>query len=78
MRLYIKDKRKSVRNTQKVAPGRPNDQAVYTCRSIASTARAVRTTCTKRQRRRNEADLPVIGGGQVGLTPLNSDLIIVD
>ena len=40
-------------------------------RSFASPARTARTTRTKRKRRRNEADLPVTGGGQAGLTPLN-------
>ena len=39
--------------------------------SFASPARMARTTRTKQKRRRNEADLPVTGGGQAGLTPLN-------
>ena len=35
------------------------------------TASPARTARTKRKRRRNEADLPVTGVGQAGLTPLN-------
>jgi hypothetical protein len=45
-------------------------------RSFASPARTARTTRTKRKRRRNEADLPVTGGGQAGLTPLNFRCVI--
>ena len=47
-------------------------------RSFASPARTARTTRTKRKRkrRRNEADLPVTGGGQAGLTPLNLRYIL--
>ena len=36
-----------------------------------SFASPARTHGTKRKRRRNEADLPVTGVGQAGLTPLN-------
>ena len=36
-----------------------------------SFASPARTHGTRRKRRRNEADLPVTGGGQAGITPLN-------
>ena len=47
-------------------------------RSFASPARTARTARTKRKRRRNEADLPVTGGGQAGLTPLNLRYAYID
>ena len=77
MRLCTKTKRKGAR-TKHGPPGysHPGGPAIRitVCmrpRSFASPARTARTTRTKRKRRRNEADLPVTGGGQAGLTPLN-------
>jgi hypothetical protein len=79
MRLCTKTKRKDAgKHTTTGTPGysHPGGPAIRITvrmrpRSFASPARTARTTRTKRKRRRNEADLPVTGGGQAGLTPLN-------
>ena len=80
MRLCTKTKQKGARRKPPgySHPGGPAIR-ITVCmrpRSFASPARTARTTRTKRKRRRNEADLPVTGGGQAGLTPLNLRLYI--
>ena len=76
MCLRCKYRRRDEGNAWNLAPRRPSDRTtVYTHTPsqlrLASPARTARTARTKRKRRRNEADLPVTGGGQAGLTPLN-------
>jgi len=59
-------------NTWKLAKGRPIDKDNDL--QVPTQLRLARTECTartKRKRRRNEADLPVTGVGQVGQAPLN-------
>ena len=76
MHLCTKTNQKTPANTEPPGYSHPGGPAIRitVCmrpRSFASPARTARTTRTKRKRRRNEADLPVTGGGQAGLTPLN-------
>ena len=80
MRLCTKTKQKGARTRAPRGYSHPGGPAIRitVCmrpRSFASPARTARTTRTKRKRRRNEADLPVTGGGQAGLTPLNLRLL---